>query len=228
MGQQKRSKWELDEPVVLVLAEAAYRKLVAFMQNLEPQLGPTGRLGHIGDWGGKLAGAAVRIAAHLHIASSPFTAPSTEIGAEPMAGAIAVAEYFIPHALAAFDLMGTDEGIDDARRVLAWIKEEHIEKFTARDAFQLFKGFFKKMTRMNEALKLLHDHQYVHELPSGKKGKPGRPPSPTFWVNPWIFEECLKTLRILSTPGSSESSQSPIDVIRVTREAPSSMQLRCA
>ena len=112
----------------------------------------------------------MRIAALLHVASNPSTAPSTEIGAEPMAGAIAIAEYFIPHALAAFDLMGTDEGIDDARRVLAWIKDEHIEKFTARDAFQVFKGAFKKMTRMSEALTLLNDHQYVHELQAARRG----------------------------------------------------------
>ena len=184
MGQ-KKSKWELDEPVVLVLDDAAQRRLLAFQKELEPRLAPTGQLGHIADWGGKLVGGAVRIAALLHVASNPSSIPSTEISSDTMAAALEIAEYFIPHALAAFDLMGTDQVIDDARRALAWLRDEQVEKFSARDAFQVLKGTFKKMGRLNEALRVLLDHHYLAPAPSKKSG-PGRPQSPAYWVSPWV------------------------------------------
>jgi replicative DNA helicase len=181
----RMSEW-IDEPRGLSLSEEAWRLLVAFQKQLEPDLAPTGRLGHLADWGGKLAGAAVRIAGLLHVASHATDSPPGEIGGETMEAALAIADYLVPHALAAIDLMGCDQVVDDARRVLDWLRDRHIEKFSAREAFQVLKGSFKKMTRLNEALQLLVDHQYIGESQRSKKRGAGRPPSPIFLVSPWV------------------------------------------
>jgi hypothetical protein len=179
--------WE-QGPRELTPDTGAYRRLVEFRKWLEPQLLPTGQLGHIREWGNKLAGQAVRIAGLLHEAWHPSEIPPSEFSEETMEGALSIARYLIPHALAAFDLMGADQVVDDARHILEWLKRGQIEKFTGRDAFQALKGTFKKMTRMNEALEVLVEHHYLQKVSSRRKQGAGRPPSPLFWVNPWVYE----------------------------------------
>lgn len=180
-----RSLWT-HNAVTLTLDDSACQKLIQFQRDIEPQLAPGARLGHIADWGGKLVGAAVRIAGILHIIECAGQEVPLRISTETIERAIAIAEYLVPHALMAFDLMGTDLVIDDAKRVLVWVRDGHFESFTARDCFQALRGTFKKMTRLNEALGLLVGHHYLHEPARSKKTGPGRPSSPTFWVNPWI------------------------------------------
>jgi replicative DNA helicase len=173
-------------PLVLALDPAAQQRLRAFMHDLEPRLWPDGGdLGHLADWGAKLAGALVRIAGLLEAATTPAGPWEAPIGAPTMAAALRFGDYLTAHALAAFDAMGADPELADARYLLAHLDRNRVERFTVRDLFSdLPRGRFGKVADLTAPLALLADHGYVRELEPPERKGPGRRPSPTFLVNP--------------------------------------------
>jgi hypothetical protein len=205
----------LDESEELVehritLSPGARTCWLEFARRLEPQLDEHGSMGHMADWGSKLAGAAARIAGLLHAADlaglkEPWSVP---IPAETMARAVQIGEYLIPHARAAFDLMGCDPTIADARYVLAWVRKHEAESFTKRDCFEATKGRFKRVETLEPALRLLAKHGYIRERSIPGRHGPGRPASPVFDVNPETFKDRV--------PGSS-----PVASLRYATSEPS-------
>jgi hypothetical protein len=101
-------------------------------------------------------------------------------------GAVKIARYLIPHALTVFHLMGTDPAVSDASYILAWMRRTTPERFTPRDLFtDLPRGRFAKVGLLDAPLAVLESHGYVRRLPPPRiDGRPGRPPSPTYEVNP--------------------------------------------
>jgi hypothetical protein len=82
--------------------------------------------------------------------------------------------------------MGTDPAVSDARYILAWMRRTSPERFTPRDLFtDLPRGRFAKVGLLDAPLAVLESHGYVRRLPPPRiDGRPGRPPSPTYEVNP--------------------------------------------
>jgi hypothetical protein len=82
--------------------------------------------------------------------------------------------------------MGTDQVLDDARYVLTWLSQHnHVDRFTRRDLFtDLPRGRFPKVDQLDPVLQLLDAHGYIRQLEQPKPKGPGRPPSPTYEVNP--------------------------------------------
>jgi hypothetical protein len=175
-----------DDPAVLTFDPQAGELLLAFERDLEPRLAAdSGDLAHLAGWAAKLAGATCRLAALLHLASHLRDGWAQAITADTFAAAIRLAEYFIDHARAVFDLMGADPRIDDARWLLDWIARTSQVQFSRRDAHQAARGRFRKATDLEPALALLEEHGYLRRVdadPPGPRG--GRPPSPRFLVNP--------------------------------------------
>jgi hypothetical protein len=97
--------------------------------------------------------------------------------------AIAIAEYLIEHAQAAFDLMGADVEIEHARRLLGWIRRTRVTRFSKRDAWQATRGYVKKASELDAPLQLLCEHGYLREEDQQRRG-PGRKASALFAVNP--------------------------------------------
>jgi replicative DNA helicase len=176
-----------DGPAVLTLDPAAGELLLAFERDLEPRLAAgAGDLAHLAGWAAKLAGAACRLAALLHLASHLRDGWSQPIGADTVAGAIRLAGYLVEHARAVFDLMGADPRVDDARWLLEWISRTGQAQFTRRDAHHAApRGRFPKATDLDPALALLEEHGWLRRIGADSPGpKGGRPPSPRFLVNP--------------------------------------------
>jgi replicative DNA helicase len=174
----------------LTLDEGARDVLFTFTAELEPQLGPYGRLASIKDWGGKLAGAALRLAGLLHLAEHALDEHPWEyrISQETMANAVAIGRYLIPHAQAVHDLMGLDPGVAEARYVVGWITAKGPRSFSKRDAFEATKGRFKKVEELDPALCLLEERGYIRRRPWERgEGKRGRTPSPIYDVNPLLM-----------------------------------------
>ena len=158
-----------------------------FLAWIEPQLGPHGELAAVRDWGGKLAGAVVRIAALLHLAEQPTdpAAWKARISHDVLQRAIRIGTYLIPHAQAAYDLMGLDTDTGNARRLLDWILAKRKDRFTKREAHQANKGRFKTVAELDPVLQLLEERGYLRrEVWERPKGQRGQPPSPTYVVNP--------------------------------------------
>jgi replicative DNA helicase len=89
--------------------------------------------------------------------------------------AIEIGRYFLAHALAAFDLMGTDQGLADARTIWTWIERQKLAEFTARDARVANRAAVRTSERVDAALAVLADHGFVREAVREKRvGRPSR------------------------------------------------------
>lgn len=202
----------------LQLSSEAAACLRQFMADLEPRLGRLGDLAGIQDWGGKLAGAVARLAGVLHLVEQaerrlhepaeqqheridqrqrtpPFTPWGTPISGCTLAAAVTIAQYLIPHAQAAFSMMGMAAGpaasvMADTWHALEWIRRNRRTQFTKRDMHQENRARFHKADDVEPVLELLEAKNIVrpvtHQAATGNKA--GRKPSPRYEVNPAVFE----------------------------------------
>jgi hypothetical protein len=177
-------------------AEAA-RVLEELMAWLEPQLGQGGELASLAGWAGKLAGAAARVAAVWHLSdavrnSGPRDAP---VSAGTVADACLLARgYCLPHARAAFAVMGADERVNDARHLLRWARAHARDLggsggrgpvVSKRTIYKACQHRWPTVEGLDPVLSLLARHHYVRALPP-PKGQPGRP-SMEYEFNPlWL------------------------------------------
>jgi replicative DNA helicase len=142
-----------DDPTVLVLGPQAAELLLAFERDLEPRLAAdSGDLAHLAGWAAKLAGATCHLAALLHLAEHLRDGWAQPISSDTLAAAIRLADYFIKHAQAVFDLMGADPRTDDARWLLDWIDRTNRTQFSRRDAHRAApRGRFATATDLEPA-----------------------------------------------------------------------------
>lgn len=171
------------EPAVLTLSPEAHELLLDTERRIEPQLGEDGDLGPIAEWGSKLAGAMLRIAGLLHLASEhePFRTP---ISRATLDNAIRIGDYFTEHARAAFHLLG-DTGTHNAAYLLGYLAKKDITEFTIRLLHRdLPRSRFATADDVTAAVKVLDEHGYVRAQPQPQRTGPGRPPSPGYLVHP--------------------------------------------
>lgn len=127
--QAVRALAEIQGEHDLQLSSGAVTVLRDWESEIEAMLGDGGQMESMRDWGGKLAGATLRIAAVLHCVEH---GPSGPVERRTIAAAIDIARYLIPHAEAALNLMQAraDSSGDDARYVLRWIDRHGRREFS--------------------------------------------------------------------------------------------------
>lgn len=108
------------------------------------------------------------------------------ISAATVAHAWQIVTYYKAHALHAYYLMGADADAEQARRILAWVRETGKTKFTQRDCHRRFQASAPKAASLDAPLSLLEDRHYIRREPDPTRtaGRRGQKPSPTFTVNP--------------------------------------------
>jgi hypothetical protein len=186
------------EPRVLTFSQEAAGLLTQFQEWLEPQMGPDGLLQGIADWALKLPGAAVRVAGVLHLAAGrPWHEP---VASGTVAAGLRIArEHLLPHAQAAFGLMGADHRVLDAKYVLGRLEDLHRKSMeaegdgalkppTRRDVFNVTRTRFKEVEDLEPVLGLLQRRGYVRVQKQAKRSGPGRQPSPVVHLNPLYFQ----------------------------------------
>ena len=166
-------------PKVLALSDAAREVWLDFAQEIENQQGEGGRFESISDWTSKLPGAVARIAALLELAE--YGLGVTEVSHACMDDALNLARLLIPHAQAAFALLGTDAVDVDAAAVVRWLQANDLKEFTKRDAQKAQEGRFRSVERLQKALDRLEHQDVVRAF---KRHNKGAPPSSCFEVNP--------------------------------------------
>lgn len=184
--------WSADtpEPITLELSREAYQSWLAFACEVEKALAPGGEFEGMNDWGGKLAGAVARIAGLFHLVT--YDRPEElKVQAETMMQAVYMGSFLAEHAKAAYALMGTDDTIEGAKKVLEWIRREAKTRFTVRDCQQALKQnmLFSHVDALKVALKELEERYFIWEQPVEPKQGPGRKPSPVYLVNPATLKE---------------------------------------
>ncbi|MFC5754155.1 DUF3987 domain-containing protein [Actinomadura rugatobispora] len=178
----------LDEPVTLELTPEAEAAVRALLDDTEARFRPgTGDLAHMTDWGGKYVGAVVRIAALLHLAEHFRTGWNRPIDLGTLLNAHEIGEYFTVHAQAAYDAIGADPAIADARALLDWIERTGTTQFSARDVLSSLRRF-KKVTDLDPALRVLESHGWIRRLPAPPKTGRGRKAGPTYETHPSATE----------------------------------------
>lgn len=148
---------------------------------IEKKLG--GEWEHMRDWGGKLVGAMVRIAALLHLSSFSADVP---VSAETMAAATGIAEFLGAHAEAAYQAMGADESIEDAKYLWRRIEASGEAEISKRDLFRLVRSKFKKTEGMEAPLRVLAEYGYIR-IEDVERDGAGRKASPKIKVNPLTY-----------------------------------------
>ena len=141
------AEWE--DPAVPMLTPEAAEQLLTAAEVLEPRLGPDGDLGHVADWASKLIGAEARIAGLLHLAANLRDGWGKPVSAATMEAAVRAGGHFIAHALAAFDGMGADPLLEDARHALTWIARNQEKTFTKRAPFRAEQSRFRKINELD-------------------------------------------------------------------------------
>ena len=178
------------DPAVLMLTPEARKLLAEYQEEIEPRLRASGGdLAELRDWASKLAGAAVRLAALLHLAAHLADGYQRPVDADTMERAVELGRYFTDHARAAFRQMGMDPLIADAQTLLAWIKRSEAAGFSKRDLFNGVRSSrFQKAADIDESLAVLVDHGYVRLAePPSSTNRGGRPSSPRYVAHPEVF-----------------------------------------
>lgn len=163
-------------------------RFVDWRSQVEKSLGEDESLGSMQDWGGKLCGLTARLAAVIHLAEIA-TANSTivePVGSSSMEVAIEISKWAIPHAKAAFGLLGNDGGtVQNAERILAWLKVKKLSQTTQREVHQQFRSRFDdEPERLEQALELLVSRGWLRPVDTLQSG-PGRK-SKQFDCHPWV------------------------------------------
>lgn len=185
--QAVRALVEVEGEIVLHMSPDASASLRNWEAEIEAMLAEGGQMEIMRDWGAKLAGATLRLAAVLHCVEH---GPAGRIEGPTIAAAVEIARYLVPHAEAVLNMMlASEETVDDdARYVLRWIERQSRQEFTKRDAQQHGKRRFPKADDIDAALAELTRRGFIRPKPAETSG-PGRPPSPAYEVNPTAFAD---------------------------------------
>jgi hypothetical protein len=201
-----------DKPEYLVqFSVEADLELREFEEWLEPQLAPGAELSHLEGWAQKAAGAAARISGILHFADlfdNLERGLVRKVSVDVVRRAVRlVREYLIPHAKAAFGLMGADPKVEAARKVLAHlVRNPDVVEFTRTEIWKPLRGTFRDPAQLDTPLALLVTLNYLRpRTPSRPKGTPG--PNPVrFRVNP-LWDRALGN-RCTNCTGSARDGAS--------------------
>jgi len=167
------------EPVVLVLSDPAREVWLDFAQAIEDEQGEGGRYEAISDWTSKLPGAVARVAALLELAAGGLH--TREVSHACMDDAIILGRLLIPHAQAAFALLGSDQVDVDADAVLRWARGRGESVFLRSECHRAMSGRFRDVERLKKALDRLEVNHVLHGFVVRERG---RKPAHHYRLNP--------------------------------------------
>jgi replicative DNA helicase len=173
---------EVQAPKVLPLTDAAREIWLDMAEAIEREQGDGGRYESISDWTSKLPGAVARVAALLELAEKGLQTNQVSLGA--MERAVSLARLWIPHAQAAFGLLGTDAADVDAGAIVKWVRVGELTEFTRREAQKAQEGRFRSVDRLQKALERLENQDVLRGF---KRHNKGAPPTTAYKVNPKVL-----------------------------------------
>lgn len=179
-------------PELIQLSPEADALLEVFAGEVESKLKT--EYADIPDWAGKLVGAVLRISGLLYRAGNSNYSDFLDISGPmmvdeaTMTGAIAIGRYFTEHVRAAYSLMGADDLVKQSQYALDAILKNGLAEFTRRDIMRLCRSF-TKAEQVQPVLNHLTDLGYIAMKESEPSCVKGRPASPTYLVNPLLYQE---------------------------------------
>jgi hypothetical protein len=169
---------------MIELSSGALKAWKIFQRVVEDSMAAGGEFEHMRDFGGKLPGAAARIAGLFHCCENRVQPWMSPLAPETMQRAISLTGKIAEHTRHVFTEMGADDGIHVARKILNWIGRTQAECFTARGCHAALKGSFPKRSDLAPGLEVLLDRGYIRRMRPVKRAS-GRP-SEKFEINPLL------------------------------------------
>jgi hypothetical protein len=175
------------DPALLLLSPEAEAEVRRIETQVEPTLANNGELASpstLTEWGGKYAGALVRIAGLLHLAEQGEPGLRVPLAAKTILAAERLGDYYKATAINVFTRMA-DPDIADAVYLLGRVVSLDGPEVSERDLFSASsRPRFPTVAAMKPALERLVDHGYLIPREQPKKPGGGRPPSPRYSVHP--------------------------------------------
>lgn len=175
-----------DMPIIRLDGDAlvVYRN---FSEKVEARL--LTDLEEMSDWGGKCAGAALRLAGILHCVENRTCPDGTLVSERTMKRATKITAYFLKHAKYAYSVMGADKTLHEAKYILRRLESQSKQELTKSGIYHLCRNkCFKKADDMIPALDLLIDYGYLKKK-SYSIATGGRPRGDSYLLNPLHFDE---------------------------------------
>ena len=172
----------------LSLSAGAREKRVAYTELIEERLELI--MEHMQDWGGKLVGTVIRIAALLHVSdyiSRGLSPAGFEISPNTMQKAIDIGECLCQHAMAAYTTMNEDPIEAGARYLLRWLEWIGKEELTQRTLYQRCRGKFSTVDEMTPSLKVLVENNYIRVF--NKRIDGAKRASKVITINPYVLDK---------------------------------------
>jgi replicative DNA helicase len=182
----------LTEPRTVTFTPDAARAVTRLLGDIEPRFrtvgedGKPGDLAHMTDWGGKLAGAIIRIAGLIHLAQHARDGWDRPITRQTLDTAVQLGDYYTGHAKAAYDTIGADPATAHARAILQYLHTTRPAQISARDLMRALRGRFSKASDAAAPLAILESHGWIRQRPAAPAQGRGRPAAPTWDVHPGI------------------------------------------
>ena len=171
---------------LITLSPEADRLITAYAEELEPLL--VTKYMDLADWCGKLVGNTMRIAGLLCRAEVTRLFDFLDVN-EPlvvseavMNNAIRLSRYYLSHAQAVYSVMPAGNADREAEKILNVIREKKLTVFDRREMMRWCRSF-KTVTDIQPVLDSLEDYGYIARK-AEKTLNTGRPPLPTYLVNP--------------------------------------------
>lgn len=177
--------WPLETPETLHFNAEAEEAVTGLLAEVEPRLRRhVGDLAHIRDWAAKWVGLCVRLAGILHAADGT----GSTVSAETFANATRIGRWALGHALRAFDALGADPAIEDARHLLGVIERRQLSEWSVKELFDIVpRGQFAKVDDLRTGVEILEAHGWVRAMPAPEAKKRGRPRSPRYESHPQVL-----------------------------------------
>ncbi|MBC3797162.1 YfjI family protein [Acetobacterium tundrae] len=175
-----------EAPRTITLSPAAYSMLKSYFDLIEPEL--VGEFEEMRDWAGKLIGATLRIAGILHCMDYEKLINNVPVDIDTMINAINIANYYIEHSRAAYQLMGVDENIQLAKFVLKRLEQKPKEKYKKHDIYLISRNSKINVTAdIEQPLSILVEYGYLYEVVQKVVVRPGKKPDLEYKLNPLHF-----------------------------------------
>jgi hypothetical protein len=170
------------KPRTIGMSDEAREAWLIFAEEIEAGQGERGALESIGDWSAKLPGAAARMACLFELAERGPT--TTEVSLDVTEKALQICRLLIPHAQAAFGLLGADSVDGDAAAIVKWARDGRHLSFNKSHAQKSMEGRFRTVARLDKAIERLEasDVCKVEKVPNR-----GARPTTRVQMNPKLF-----------------------------------------
>lgn len=144
---------------------------------------------HLRDPWSKMKGYGARLALVLHCLrwAAGESVNLIEMDTADMTAAVKLVDYFKSHARKVHAALGSDKRVEQARKVVRWIRSNGEQRFQKRKLFEGTKGTFKTVDALDPILIVLISHGVLRSEIEQVGSGVGRKPSPWYEVNPALW-----------------------------------------